>query len=541
MADLVDEVAMTALQQVRKVAAATPERPFVKVGEVGHSYAEALAIFESVARGLRSLDIDPGDRVAVVAANRIESIELFFGVAALNAIQVPLNVYLRGAFLQYQLADCAAATIVVDAQGFATLLPIIAELPDLKQIVLLDPVDVPEDLKVELIDYAALRATGSASTQPLPDPGPDDIAAIMYTSGTTGMPKGCVLDHGYFASVGSGNAQMWSVVPDDHLLTMLPLFHMGAYCTAILPALMCGASAQALVAFSAGAFMSDVAESGATVVLGVGPAAMAVLTTPPSPDDTSHRLRLASFAPMPGPYQLQFEERFGVPVLAEGYGQTECVPISMSALAPGRNRNSIGRPVDWLDVRVVDDEDNEVPAGVVGEIVLRPRRNHAMFLGYWGKPMDTLRTWRNLWHHTGDHGRFDDEGLLHFADRKQDSMRRRGENVSSVELELAVQRHASVAEVCAHAVPSELGEDDIKVCLVLAPEATLDPADLFAFFERELPYFAVPRYLEVLPALPRNPLGKVMKHELRARGLTPETVDLEAAGHVVSKERRRGA
>jgi crotonobetaine/carnitine-CoA ligase len=164
-----------------------------------------------------------------------------------------------------------------------------------------------------------------------------------------------------------------------------------------------------------------------------------------------------------------------------------------------------------------------------------------MFLGYWGKPADTLRTWRNLWHHTGDYGRFDDEGLLHFADRKQDSMRRRGENVSSVELELAVQRHPSVAEVCAHAVPSELGEDEIKVCLVLAPEAALDPADLFVFFERELPYFAVPRYLEVLPALPRNPLGKVMKHELRARGLTPDTIDFEALGLVVSKERRRGA
>jgi crotonobetaine/carnitine-CoA ligase len=541
MADPVGEVATTALQQLRMVAAATPERLFVRVGDTGHCYSEALAVFESVGRGLRSLGIAPGDRVAVLAANRIESIELFFGVAALNAIQVPLNVYLRGTFLHYQLADCTAATVVVDSQGFDTLLPIVSELPDLKQIVLLDQVDAPEDLKVDLIDYASLRATGSASTEPLPEAKPDDIAGIMYTSGTTGLPKGCVLDHGYFASVGSGNAQMWSVVREDHLLTMLPLFHMGAYCTAILPALMCGASAQALVAFSAGAFTRDVAESGATVVLGVGPAAMAVLATPPSPEDTAHRLRLASFAPMPGPFQLKFEERFGVPVLAEGYGQTECVPISMSALAPDRNRNSIGRPVEWLDVRVVDDQDDDVPAGTVGEIVLRPRRNHAMFLGYWGKPADTLRTWRNLWHHTGDYGRFDDEGLLHFADRKQDSMRRRGENVSSVELELAVQRHPSVAEVCAHAVPSELGEDEIKVCLVLAPEAALDPADLFVFFERELPYFAVPRYLEVLPALPRNPLGKVMKHELRARGLTPDTIDFEALGLVVSKERRRGA
>jgi crotonobetaine/carnitine-CoA ligase len=189
----------------------------------------------------------------------------------------------------------------------------------------------------------------------------------------------------------------------------------------------------------------------------------------------------------------------------------------------------------------MDDDDREVSVGDVGEIVLRPRRKHAMFLGYWNKPVDTLQTWRNLWHHTGDFGRFDEAGLLHFVDRKQDAMRRRGENVSSVELELAVLRHPTVLEACAHAVPAELGEDDIKVCLVLAPDTPLDVPELFAYFERELPYFAVPRYVEVLPALPRNPLGKVMKHELRARGVTGETIDLTALGLSVAKDRRRGA
>jgi crotonobetaine/carnitine-CoA ligase len=538
--DTENDGATTVLGQLRDVAASEPGRLFVRVGSAEYTYAEALRKFETVARGLQALSVGPGDRVAVLSANRIESVDLFFGLAALNAINVPLNVYLKGTFLEYPLVDCSASTLIVDRQGFESVLPILADLPDLRRIVTLDVVDVPESVKLDVIAYGAVQELGASSTESLAVAGPDEIAAIMYTSGTTGMPKGCVLEHGYFASVGRGNAGMWSVVADDHLLTMLPLFHMGAFCTAILPALMCRASAEALVVFSASSFMSDVAGAKATVVLGVGPAALAVLTTPDSAEDTSHRLRLASFAPMPSAAQLRFEERFGVPVLAEGYGQTECVPISISPLAPDRNRNSIGKPVDWLDVRVVDDDDNEVPVGTVGEIVLRPRRRYAMFVGYWGKPADTLHTWRNLWHHTGDFGRLDADGLLHFADRKQDSMRRRGENVSSVELELAIQRHPSVAEACAHAVPSELGEDDIKVCLVLAPDSSLDLDDLFTFFERELPYFAVPRYLEVLPALPRNPLGKIMKHELRGRGVTPDTVDLAAQGLVVSRERRRG-
>jgi crotonobetaine/carnitine-CoA ligase len=528
----------TPLDALRYLAANSPDRPYVRVGGTAYTYGAMLEVAEDLARGLRTAGVAAGDRVAVLTANRIEAVECFFGLSALGAINVPLNVYLKGEFLRYPLADCAASTLVLDRAGFDTVAPLLPQLPDVQRLVLLDPVEV--EAKPETLDYLAVKQAGGESADILPMIGPDDVAGIFYTSGTTGPSKGCILQHGYFASVGRGTAAMWGVTSDDLMYTMLPLFHMGAFCTALLPSLMRGGRAEAAVAFSASGFMADVKAAAATIVVGVGPAAAALLASPPSDADRGHQVRVASFAPFPPAAQLAFEERFGVTILAEGYGQTECIPISSSSPEGPRNRATIGRPVDWLDVRVVDDEDNEVGPDVIGEIVVRPRRKHAMFAGYWNRPEDTLRTWRNLWHHTGDYGRLDADGYLHFVDRKQDSMRRRGENISSVELELAIAKHPAVAEVCVHAVPSDLGEDDVKACLVLKPDSELDPEDLFAFFERELPYFAVPRYVEAIERLPRTPTGRVQKHELRALGITATTVDLEARGLVVAKDRRRG-
>ena len=162
-----------------------------------------------------------------------------------------------------------------------------------------------------------------------------------------------------------------------------------------------------------------------------------------------------------------------------------------------------------------------------------------MYLGYWRKPDATIEAWRNLWHHTGDQGRMDDEGFITFVDRKKDAIRRRGENVSSVEVEIAIQRHPKVAEVAVHAVPSEISEDDIKACIVVVPGDAPTPDELFDFFKQKLPYFAVPRYVEIVPELPRNATLRVMKHLLRARGVTAETWDFEELGLTVARDERR--
>lgn len=212
----------------------------------------------------------------------------------------------------------------------------------------------------------------------------------------------------------------------------------------------------------------------------------------------------------------------------------------MSSVDGPRKPGSAGRPAPHVEVAVVDDDDDILPTGQVGEIVVRPRVSDTFFSGYWDEPAATLATWRNLWHHTGDLGRQDQDGTLWILDRKKDAVRRRGENVSAVELENAIRMHPLVKEVAVHAVPSDIGDDDIKACIVLQPESTLEPEELFAYFKRTLPYFAVPRYVEFLPALPVNAVGRVTKVTLREQGLTTTTLDLEALGLVVERTERRG-
>ena len=521
------------------MAGIDPDQLLIRVGERSHSYASMVETAGRLARGLAAQGVTPGSRVAMLARSSLESAECFFALAALGAVNVPLNIFLKGEFLRYQLGDCTAETLIVDPEGYATAQPLLGGLPHLRRLIVTGAPEPPQGGDVAVLPYAELVSTAPSDDGSLGPVAPTDVSAIMYTSGTTGLPKGCVLDQGYFVHIGHSNRQFFGVEKTDHCFTMLPLYHMGAFCTAVLPALACGASAEVVPEFSATGFMPAARSAGATLVFGVGPAAQAVLATPVVDGEREHQLRQASFAPLSSAAQAAFEDRFGVTVLCEGYGQTECVPISFSAASAPRNRSSIGRPVPWLEVVVVDDDDHPVDTGAVGEITVRPRGPHAMFRGYWGKPEETLETFRNLRHHTGDLGYLDDDGLLHFVDRKKDALRRRGENVSSVQLEAALARFPGVREVAVHAVPSPLGEDDIKACVVLTGEAP-ELGELFDFCKQQLPYYAIPRYIEYLDALPRNAVGRLMKHQLRDRGVTAATLDFEALGYSVTRAERRG-
>jgi carnitine-CoA ligase len=519
-------------------AADVPGKLFVSCGGAGRSFAETAEGAERGARALRTLGIQPGDRVAVLSANRIEMIEVFFACARLGAVQVPLNTFLKGEFLRHQLTDCGAATVVVDAPGLDAVAPLLDQLPSVERLVMLD--DEPATLlPLPVLRYREVIALGDEAGEPLPDPAPGDLAAIVYTSGTTGPAKGCLISSAYFVHIGEAWCGASELVPDDVVFTAFPLFHLSGQALALMACLTGGITLVIERAFSAAGFMPRARDVGATVTMGVGAMAMAVLATPPSDDDRNNRIRSSMWIPLPPAQQLALEERFGAAVNAEGYGQTECAPVTFNRLSGKRRRDTAGLAAPWLDVRIVDDDDVEVARGEVGEIVVRPLEPDCMFSGYWGRPTETLDTFRNLWHHTGDFGSMDDDGFVSFVDRKKDALRRRGENVSSMELEAAIVRHPKVAEVAVHAVPSAATEDDIKACVVLAPEAEATPEELFEFFEANLPYFAVPRYVEVIPALPKNAVGRVLKHELRAAGVTEGTWDLDALGLVVSRETRR--
>jgi crotonobetaine/carnitine-CoA ligase len=291
--------------------------------------------------------------------------------------------------------------------------------------------------------------------------------------------------------------------------------------------------------FSASTFMKRARQEEATVLWGVGAMALAMLAQPQSSEDASGSFRLAQFQPLQPDRQFEFQERFNVPVITEGYGQTECVPITASKLSDERRRGSVGRPVDHLEVRLVDENDEPVPAGTVGEIVARPRRPEVMFQGYWAKPEATLKSIGNLWHHTGDFATQDEDGFIYFVDRKTDALRRRGENISSAAVEGVIRAHPAVEAVAVVGVPSDLIEDEVKAVVVLREGAELTPQELFEHCKDKLPYFAVPRYVEFIDALPTNALGKIMKHLLRKSGITSNTLDFEALGMRIERHERR--
>jgi crotonobetaine/carnitine-CoA ligase len=514
-------------------ADALGDRIFLTVDEDAISYAGLRERSERFAGGLQQLGLVRGDRVAVLTENSIELVVTLFACARLGLVLVPLNMYLRGEFLRFQLAKSGAAAAVVDAPGLEAVRAI--ERPSsLRHLIVTNAAEADGELVFDAL----------AQTPPVTDRlvlSSSDPAAIMFTSGTTGMPKGCVLPHGVFTRWHPVHQEAGYILPGDVMITPSPMFHQGFLGAMLTPALWSGASVYAMRQFRAATFMATAREVGATVIYAVGTIGMLLLAQPPGPGDAyPGKLRVALLPPMPPASQRAFEERFNVPVVADSYGQTEVLVIGMSSVDGPRKPGSAGRPAPHVEVAVVDDDDDILPTGQVGEIVVRPRVGDTFFSGYWDEPAATLATWRNLWHHTGDLGRQDQDGTLWILDRKKDAVRRRGENVSSVELENAIRMHPLVKEVAVHAVPSDIGDDDIKACIVLQPESTLEPEELFAYFKRTLPYFAVPRYVEFLPALPVNAVGRVTKVTLRERGLTTTTLDLEALGLVVERTERRG-
>ncbi|HWC13848.1 MAG TPA: AMP-binding protein [Actinomycetota bacterium] len=526
----------TVVDLVRVRARTHGDKPFVLCGDRRVSFAEADAVSDRVAAGLAEIGVAPGDRVAILTENRPEMVETVFGCAKLGAIQVPLNHFLKGEFLRHQLEDSGASTLVGDRAGVSAAISLLDSIPELKRIVCFD--DPPGSSSVEITSYDSVRA--SRAPTPAVELCSADLMAILYTSGTTGLPKGCMLSHAYHTHYGRVWCEFAGYEENDVLLSALPMYSNAARVTVMLPALTGGFTAVIEPAFHASTFIQRAIDADVTWIGGVGAMGMALIAQPPSPKDRAHKIRAAGFIPFDPEASDAFKQRFGIPeFFTELYGQTECAAVCFSPISGDRRPGSAGKPVPYLDVRLFDDDDREVEAGQVGEIVVRPRQPGVMFDGYWGKPEATLEAFRNLWYHTGDYGRFDAEGFLTFIDRKKDALRRRGMNVSSVELEMAISRHPAVAEAAVVALAAAMTEDDIKACLVLEPDATIEAEALFEFFSKNLPYFAVPRYVEIAASLPKNAMGRVMKHELRDAGVTEGTWDFEAMGLTVSRDDRR--
>jgi crotonobetaine/carnitine-CoA ligase len=353
-----------------------------------------------------------------------------------------------------------------------------------------------------------------------------------------------MLSHGYHEALATQIGVCWRRTASDVVWTPLPLFHYNALVTAVVGALVYGGRSAIYRRFSVSNFWPEMNRTGATITSTLGTMAYLLAHDTDRPEmpksgapEANRSLRLMGAAPLPPEVDDVIRRRFGIETFSGAYGVTEASLISWQP-AGVRNRPGAAGVVndEYFDVRIFDDEDNELPAGEQGEIVVRPKRPHVMVEGYWNRAETTVETSRNWWYHTGDIGRVDGDGFLYFVDRKADYLRRRGENIASFEVERILMRHGLLADVAVHAVPSKLTEDDLKVTATLVEGATLSETELFSWCVDQLPYFALPRYIEFRAELPRSPVGRVLKRELRDEGVTERTWDVEAAG--ISYEKR---
>jgi len=515
--------------------ASDPDGPYLDF--MGDAYS-ARRIDEEAARlagALAQLGVRRGDRVASLLENGPEQVLAFFATLRLGAIAVPVNNAYKGEFLRHQLSDCEARVLIVQGDFASRVTEIVGITPSLEAVVVVGEPDVPIDA-FAFHDYEKLLAGARTQTEPV-DVAPSDLACLIYTAGTTGPSKGCMLSHNYVVCMAGQIARAWQRTPDDIIWTPLPLFHLNAISIAVVGTLSIGGSASIARRFSVSGFWPEIQRSKATIASMLGSLAILVANADDHPDMAGHRLRLCAAAPMPPDVDRIWRERFGCTTFSGGFGLTEA--SLLAALPPGvENRPGAAGIINSveLEVALLDDDDAPVAVGESGEICCRPRIPDAMFAGYWNRADDSLAVFRNLWFHSGDLGRVDDDGFLYFVDRKKDALRRRGENISSFEMEKTFFGHPAIKDVAVHAAPSDMGEDEVKVTCVLQPGSTITAEDLCRWAAERVPYFAIPRYIEFRDDLPRNPVGRVLKYELRAEGVTATTWDREAAG--VTFERR---
>lgn len=478
------------------------------------TYADALREAYRAANVLRGAGVTEEDRVAVMLPNGPAFLRAWWGIACLGATMAAISPSWKGGMLTHALTLTDPTVTVSD--------PVLGAVLDTARPGL------------RLLDAAAL-ADGDVSAPNLSRPiEPWHRHHIQFTSGTTGPSKAAEASYLQFYLTGSwiGDGLGWSAA--DTVQCDLPLFHAGS----LAAAASCLARGGRLAVRSAPAmsrYWEAARECGATFGFLVSSMAGFLLSRPPSPADRDHNIRAMLAAPLP-PNCAEFQERFGIGEIITAFGSSEAsAPITRVPGVP-LVTGSCGRVVPGFECRIVDEHDIEVPVGQPGELVVRAELPWSLTTGYYGNPGATVALWRNGWLHTGDQLRRDADGNYFFVDRIKDALRRRGENISSFEVEQGALSFAGVREVACVAVPDELGDgDDVKLWVVAAEGEKIDFADLARHMCDELPHYMVPRYYELIDALPKTPSLRVQKFDLRARGNGPDTWDLHANGLKVTR------
>jgi crotonobetaine/carnitine-CoA ligase len=523
-----EEVTMVHFLEWR--AAADPEGVFFTWDDEVHTFADFNTSANRTARNLANVGIQQRTRVLVLMDTSPDYLRLWFALAKAGAVEVPVNTAYHGEILLHQLSLSAAEVAIVDEAYAEVLLKLLDRAPTLRAVVVRGRLPKGTATGLGLHAFSVLDVDNDTANLDHRF-AYDSVACIIFTSGTTGPSKGVILTHHYLAAYGLMYAETNRLESSDVLMNFLPFFHIGAkFLTAAALAVAGRMHLQARLSVST--FWDQVRRYGVTNFIAVGGICNMLLSRPPKAGDAESSLRVVYAVPDPAPVHEEFERRFGCR-LTSAFGSTEIgFPIMKfpeDPFLPG----AAGRPSDYYEVRIFDEHDNELPAGAVGEIVVRPKGPYLVGSGYVGMPERTVAAWRNLWMHTGDRGRMNEDGWLWFEDRASDSIRRRGENISSFEIEMLVCRHPAVAEAAAVAVPAEVGEDEVRLLVVTRQGHELSHEQILEHCIEVMPYFMVPRYLDIVAGFPRTPTAKVEKYKIREAGLVEGTWDREVHGWVV--------
>jgi carnitine-CoA ligase len=513
---------------------------FLKFREGEITYGEVDTMADRVAQGLIAAGVGRGDHVAIMLPNCPEIIYAVFALARLGAVAVPVNTGYRGELLRHVLDSSDSTMLIIDESYVERLPPLLPRLSGLERVIVRGRGGVTGagdglgggavDASLDGLGRPAVPLShllGHGADAPQADLHFADMQAIMYTSGTTGPSKGAMVPHALALTCALDSLNFldrWGKT----IYCPLPLFHAAGLWDGMMSALLSGGAIAVVERFSASRFWDDVRHFDAQVTMSVFSMIPILLNQPPGPRDKDHPLE--TFYMGKSVLDEPLRERFGVRS-AETYTSTEVGIATASPYGEWRLGSCGQVHEERFEVAVVDELDREVGPGEPGELVVRPKQPYVITSGYYGVPDVTAACFRNMWFHTGDRVWYDDDGYFFFLDRMKDAIRRRGENISAFDLECEINMHPAVLECAAIGVPSPLGDEDVKVAVVLQPDTGLEAADLIAYCERQLPRFMVPRYVEFVDALPRTPTDKIAKYRLRElgdHGITEGTWDREA-------------
>ena len=500
-----------------------PDRVMMSIAGSDVTFEQMRQRSRAAANLLTDLGVGQGDCVALFTATCPEWVYFWLGAARIGAVSAAVNAANKGDFLLHTLRLSRAKVVLTDPERRRSVDEVADRLPMLTDVVVQD--DSLVTALNRLLDRAPLDHVAEVG----------EVGSLFFTSGTTGPSKAVATTWHYLFSVAATVASAWEFGPGEVLWTAMPLFHLSAAPSVLAPMLVGGTTVVA-GGFHPTEVWDDVRAHRAVGFAGAGAMVSMLQNLPADSRDAQLPLRFISAAPIAAHSYRDIEERYGCRIVTM-YGMTEAFPLAVKSVADEGVPGTSGRPNPNFDVRILDADGNRLPAGTIGEIACRARYPHAMSEGY-VNPGDTpgLRVDSHQeWFRTGDLGKLDGDQNLTYVDRIKDSLRRRGENISSVEVETVVMRHPSVAEAAAVGVPSELGEDDILLVVTLRPGAELDCAELLDFCAARMPYFCVPRFVETVNELPKNGIGRIRKDVLRNRGLNQDVWDRESQGYIVSR------